>query len=309
LPKSSEGRGLARFFGLVAVLFAVRVVLGAAEFPAQLLPALDLLSAAVFVGVPVVAVFSGASHAWRPSQALALLVAGAAVHAGAVLAGRGLPASGWPALLVASAGQAGLLCWCMALGALVAGLVKERNLLVPVGIFLAGLDALLVFHPGGPVARIVAERPEVFTSVALAVPAARGQTGAVGPQVEPFAYVGPADLFFSAMFFVCLFRFGMRTRETAAWLVPALVAYLCLAFVPGLLGMLPALVPIGITVVAVNWREFNLDRSEKAMTAGVAVLAVAMAAYGVWARAGTPPAPPAGPSLPAGGQAPPGQEG
>jgi hypothetical protein len=38
------------------------------------------------------------------------------------------------------------------------------------------------------------------------------------------------------------------------------------------LRALPALVPIGIIVIAVNWREFQLTKQERAMTAALGVV-------------------------------------
>lgn len=305
---SEAGSGLLKFFAAAGSLFLARVVLGVAELPPGIAPLVDLLSAAVFVGLPVAAAYWASSFPWRPAGSLGFLLGGAGLQALCVVAVRAIGPGGWVPLLVGSLGQFGLLCWCVGLGALVAGAIKERNLLLPVALFLAGLDVFFVFHPSGPVAKALAERPEVFTSIALAVPSAREASvggPALVPRVEPFAYIGPADIFFAALFFVCLHRFGMRTSATAKWLVPALGLYLVLTFAPFGLGMLPALVPIGIVVIAVNWREFQLSGQEKAMTAFVAAVSLALAGYGVWARSTMPPTPPAASSLPGGGQAPP----
>jgi hypothetical protein len=306
---SSEARhGLPKFLAAAGALFLARIALGTAVIPPGVAPLVDLSSAALFVGLPVAGAFWAATAPWRPASSLGFLLGGAALQAGCVAAVRAIGPGGWAPLLVGSLGQFGLLCWCVGLGALVAGAIKEKNLLLPVAVFLAGLDVFFVFHPAGPVAKALAERPEVFTSVALAVPSAReaAQGGpALVPRVEPFAYVGPADIFFAALFFVCLHRFGMRTAATAKWLVPALCLYLVVTLAPIGLGMLPALVPIGAVVLAVNWREFRLSGQERAMTAFVALVSLAVATYGVWARATKPPAPPPASSLPGGGQAPP----
>src|SRR5690606_34224615 len=125
-----------------------------------------------------------------------------------------------------------------------------------VAIFLAGMDAFLILMPYTPQAQIVAQNPEVVGNLGLRVPAVKSAVPGEAPVpigVQDLGFVGPADLFISAMFFAALFRYRMRPRQTAIWLGPVLVAYL---FVVLLSGMpLPALVPIGITVLIVNWRE------------------------------------------------------
>lgn len=305
---SERSGGLRVFLACALVLFAVRTLLALVEMPPGLAGSVDYLSAGLFVGLPIAAVYAASDFPWGPRWSLGFLLGGAAVQAGSVLFLRSSGPGGWLPLIVGSLGQLGLLCWCLGLGALVAGAVKEKNLLLPVALFLAGLDVFFVFHPSGPVAKALEQSPGVFASVALAVPGAREAVPggpALLPRVEPFAYVGPADIFFAALFFVCLRKFGMRHRETARWLVPVLVAYLVVTLAPWGLGMLPALVPIGAVVLAVNWREFRLTGQEKAMTAFVAAISLGLAAYGVWARAMRPPAPPAAPSLPGGGQSPP----
>lgn len=307
-----RSKGLAGFFLLTGVLFALRVLLGLVEFPQAVAPVVDVLSVVAFVGLPVLAVFRAGSHPWTKSTAALFIVGGIVLQAGGLLLSRSPVGGGVVGLVVQSIGQFGLVAWCTGLGALVASLIKEKNLLLPVALFLAGLDVFFVFHPSGPVAKVVAERPEILTSVALEVPMAREAVpGAAprAPRIEPFAYVGPADVFFSAMFFVALFRFEMRARETARWLVAALVAYLIVVMLPIGMGMLPALVPIGLTVVLVNLREFQLLAQEKAMTAFVGAIAIALAGYGVWSRITRPPTPPAVPSQPGSGQLPPGLEG
>ncbi|HMS53945.1 MAG TPA: hypothetical protein PKA27_00965, partial [Fimbriimonadaceae bacterium] len=116
-------------------------------------------------------------------------------------------------------------------------------------------------------------------------------TGTVGTM----AYVGPADFLFMGMFFVALFRFGLRARETAIWLGVALALYIPLAFI---LGPVPLLVPIGLTVLMVNLREFKLNTEEWLSTGLVALVLAAVIAYGA-----TRPRPPAEPSQPTPGSA------
>ena len=59
------------------------------------------------------------------------------------------------------------------------------------------------------------------------------------------------------------------------------------------LGMLPAMVPIGLTVLLVNWREFKLQGQEIAGVVLVTVLAAGLAWFGIYrANQQAPPAEP-----------------
>lgn len=310
----SEGRptGLRDFLLFAAGLFGLRVLMGLVTVPPASAFALSLVAAVVFVALPVVATFRGASHPWTPKLAWGLFAGGLALQAACVLLLRpALPETGVLTVLVSALGQFGLTVWCLGLGAGVAQAVKDKNLLVPMATFLAGFDVYLVFNPQAPTAKILSQAPQVFNSVAMSVPAARPATAAPqAAEIVPLAFVGPADLIFVGVFLVCLYRFGMRVRETALWLVPVLVVYLVLVLAPiGLTG-LPALVPIGATVLAVNAKEFKMSGQERAASWIVALIAAGLAGYGLFRRATyVPPAAPAETSLPAGVPAPPTQEG
>jgi hypothetical protein len=178
------------------------------------------------------------------------------------------------------------------LGALLATTLKEPNLIPPVAIFLAGFDMLAIFWPESPTQRILAAHPQMFQSIAASVPSITG---------GPLAYIGPADFFFLAMFFIALHRFRLRTGTTFKWMMLTLLLYIgiviCFGGVsigPITLGMLPALVPIGIVTLLVNWPEFRLTAEEKWMTLVVACFSIAMMVFAL-----TRPRPQAVP-LPAG---------
>jgi hypothetical protein len=136
-----------------------------------------------------------------------------------------------------------------------------------------------------PQAKIAAQATEIIGNMGLRVPAVRStETGISNLPIEvrDIGFVGPADLFISAMFFAAIFRYGMRSKETAIRLPPVLIAYLFLVFLTGM--PLPALVPIGITFLIINWREFKLSKDEKIATWVIAFIAMAMAGYGLYAK-------------------------
>lgn len=239
-----------------------------------------------FVALPIYGLFQAAAHPWSPKPAWLLLVGGALIHAAAAFLLRAMPPFGLPSVIVEALGQVGLSGWTLGLGVLVAMLIKDKNMILPIAVFLAGFDMFLVFSPMGPTAKIIEAQPEVFQSIAMSVPAPRpmGPEAPTGAAVQPMAFVGPADLFFVTTFFVCLYRFKMRVAATARWLVPVMAAYLLVVLLPTGLSMLPALVPIGATVLLVNRGEFKLSRDEAIGTALAVGLAIILAGYGVYSR-------------------------
>lgn len=301
-----EGRregGLGTFFAVLVALFLLRILAANLALPLAAAGLASLLATFVFVAAPILALFSAARFPWTARSALVFLVIGVALHAGGYLvAERVLGGRGIGAVILLSLGQAGLMLWCLGLGALVSQKISDKNLLLPISIFLAGFDAFLVFAPTGPTKVLVEQRPEVFEAVAMQVPRIPTPETATGA-VQALAYVGPADLFFLAMFFVALFRFDMRTRTTFLAILPVLFAYLLVVLFlghvrlgPVSLAMLPALVPIGLTILIVNWREFRMTAQEKALTAVVGLLAVGLAAAGFILAARQKQAQPAAPS-------------
>ncbi|MCH7904804.1 MAG: hypothetical protein IH944_09595 [Armatimonadetes bacterium] len=315
---SANRSGLAHFFAVVAVLFLLRIALAYIAVPVGVAPALSLLNTVLFLGLAIYGLYRAASHEWKPGLAIGLLLVGALAHAGGEITVSSLPDSGLAIVAVSAIAQAGILVWCLGLGALLSLGIKDKNMMVPVAIFLAGFDIYLVFNPSAPMFSFLRENPELVRRLLMAVPSANVDGAATGT-VQNLAYIGPADLLFSATFFALMFRYGMRAKRTVQWLIPVLLAYLLIviylgpetAIGPFSLSMLPALVPIGLVVLLVNRKEFKMERQEVLASIGVAVLAVSLASYGVYRAATQPagPAPPTEPSQMQGGQEPPGYQG
>lgn len=278
-------RPLAIYFGAVAILFVLRLVLGFVAVPPLASQILSILSTAIFIVTPIYALLCAAAYRWKTSTAWLLTGAGALLHGGMFLLMRSVRLDPVAGLLAQNGMQVGMLFWTAGLGVLVAILIREKNMLLPVALFLAGLDAFLILMPYTPQAQIVAQNPEIVGNLGLRIPAVKSTVPGerqlpVG--VQDLGFVGPADLFISAMFFAALFRYRMRPRETAIWLAPVLLGYLFVVLVSGM--ALPALVPIGLTVLIVNWREFTMSREEKQATGLVLLIALALAGYGLYAR-------------------------
>ncbi len=261
----------------------------------------SIVSTVLFMVIPMLALFLGAGHPWDLKQAIAVVVLGVVVQIGGTTLARMAvnPALGGT---IFAASQAGLVVWCMGAGAALACLLKDRNMLLPIAVFLALFDTWLVFAPEGLVSRALsgAQAPIKLDQVAYTVP--RVATTELPREANGFAqnlaYVGPADLLFLAMFFVALYRFGMRPRQTLIAIAPVLVAYLAVVLLapnvwigPIRLAALPALLPIGLTVLWVNRKEFRLLPDEKAITLALVVLGVPFVAWRIVATqpSGEPP--------------------
>lgn len=292
LEKGSGGGSfppLALYGILVLVLGFAKFLIGLVLVPPQLEIPLNVVAAFVFLALPLMALISGSRHPWKGMTATALLIAGAALHVGMFLTLRsmGPEAAGVPVVALRTLMEVGVMLWTLGLGALVSLLIKEKNLLPPVMLFLAGFDVLIILTPYAPQAQIVAQNPEVVQSMGVTVPQVRPDTEEqrqAGAQIMDLAHIGPADFFVTAALFAVLARHRMRFKASALWLVPVLFLYLILALFSNLPG-LPALVPIGATVLLVNRREFEMTKDERNATWVVGAIAVGMAAYGVYSRA------------------------
>jgi hypothetical protein len=274
-------RSAKTFLLAVLALFVVRLLLVFISVPVAAAAPISAVLGIIFVGFPILALFLASREPWPRGLAATILIIGIAMHVfGAVVP---LPKLDG---VLSAIGQSGLMLWCCGLGALLASIINDKNLLVPLSIFLAGFDAFLILNPDSLPRKIMEKSPGVFTKVAAQVPSivqkAPGVTG-----VAPSAFVGPADFIFLTMFFMALFKFRMRTSQTLTVMIPVLVAYLFTVVVfgsasigPMSLSQLPALVPIGLVILLVNWKEFNLNKQELASTLVVAVMSVTLASYG-----------------------------
>jgi hypothetical protein len=274
---------------VVAALFLLRLFFGFVSFPVGVAYVLTLFSAVLFVGLPIYAMFRAASHGWTVKGALLFVLAGAALHVGGALLARyasGVATTG--EVVYMAIVQTGILAWTLGVGVLLSLKIGDKNLMIPIAIFLVGFDMFLVFNPESPTRRMLENVPVVTESVLATVPQAKSQE-APKAGVQNLAQVGPADLLFAAAFFALMFRFNMNARKTVAWMVPVLVLYLLVVVFAGdarigplSLGMLPAMVPIGLTVLLVNWREFKLQGQEIAGVVLVTVLAAGLAWFGIY---------------------------
>lgn|GEM_PF-1080588 len=293
------------FFLTLVLLQALRIAIGYTAVPISLVAALTILTTAIFVAVPIFAVFKAAANPWSSKLALLFIVVGAPLQFGLVYAAKhGL--TGFSVLLALSVAQIALFTWCVGLGALLATLIKDKNLFIPITICLALLDVYLIFAPSSITRFVMEKAPEVLPSMGASIP--KVQTTVSSAPVGQFATIGPADFVFLGMLFIALFRFNLRTRQTLLVLVPTVLVYLVLA---AIFGAIPLLPPIVLTVLFVNLKEFKLTKEEWISTGVVSAFFLGVLIYGLT----RPPqveivrVPPVGPSNSAPGPKTPGSGG
>lgn len=278
-PSQGKWHPLLIFFGITLGLAVIQTAILFIPTPLGLVLPLSLLVSALFIAGPVLAIFFGSSFNWKPTTAIAFIVGGLTLQV-ALRLGIHETRGSLPAL-AQSLGNVGLECWCVGLGALLSTLFKEKNMVLPVALFLALLDIFLVLTPVGPTTNFINKHPETFSKIAYNVPKVSTVQEKKQDQgrIRAGAYVGPADWIFLGMFFVALFRFKMRTQETLRWMIPALIVYLLIV----LFGFpaLPAMLPIGGTVLLVNRKEFQLAKDEKMGIVMVLVIGICLIAYGI----------------------------
>ena len=290
-----------RFGWALAVLTALRIGIGFLALPESLLATASVLATVLFMALPILALFAGAGHRWDLRQAVAIVVLGVLVQVGCHELVR-LAAAPAAKGVFDAVGQSGLVAWCMGIGAALACLLKDRNMLLPIAVFLALFDVWLVFAPEGFVGKALSGGPTPIDlkDVALKIPAIAAQgapaESAANGLAQIQAYVGPADLLFLAMFFVALYRFEMRPKATFLAIVPVLTLYLAVVLLfpdvwigPIRLAALPALLPIGLTVLWTNRREFRLLPEERAITWGLLLLGAPFVAWRILATQSSEP--------------------
>lgn len=147
------------------------------------------------------------------------------------------------------------------IGYMVSFIIKEPGVILPVAICAAFVDFWNVIL--GPLGQIVEKHPEIVDKVTVHMP-----TFIPG---LPMAMIGMGDVLFLALFFGALWRFSMNVKG-AFWLGFALLTFsiYLVMFTP--IPALPALVPMGIAIIASNWRNFKLKREELMATFYVAVV-------------------------------------
>lgn len=169
--------------------------------------------------------------------------------------------------LSGTAQDLGIVLAAGGVGILLGTAIREPNILVPAGVFAAFADFVVVNFGTVHKALQSQKGQAVVAAVSAKVPA-------VHPRLVPLT-IGPADFLFLGLFLACAAKFGLGLRRNAAVLAVVLAGSL-VAIQMDLLSALPALAPMSVTFVALNWRRFRLSRDEVVSTAVVIVLAGAL---------------------------------
>jgi hypothetical protein len=262
-------RAVSRVLLAVAAYALFRWALGMIRLPLGT-PGPVLLAAFVVValgsiGLPI-AIIAELARARIPGRAGVLMaLGGLALWFGLASALRVTPS--WLFPLSATLQDLGKVLAAGGLGIALGNAIREPNILVPAGVFAAFADFVVVNFGTVHQALQSQKGQAVVAAVSAKVPA-------LHPKLVPLT-IGPADFLFLGIFLACAVKFGMGLRRNAATLALVLAGSLVVIQMD-LLSALPALAPMSVTFVALNWRKFRLSREEIVSTAVVIALAGAL---------------------------------
>jgi len=140
------------------------------------------------------------------------------------------------------------------MGSLLARIVREAKILLPLG-FIAGLiDIIGAMTRVGFTNNVMRHHPEIVAQVSVAVPTVHG--------LRFGSSIGPGDLLFIAFFFAVVQRHNLNLRWTFRLVYIFLtISMLAVQFTP--VPSIGALAPMGIAVIISNARYFEFTREEK----------------------------------------------
>lgn len=170
-------------------------------------------------------------------------------------------------LYVGPAGTVVFVLNCLYAGKLLARIVRERALTLPVVLVAALADVFTVFW--GPTGQALEKAPELVRKLSLAIPQAGSAAGAEGARGLAFvASMGLGDFIFLAFFLTIAARFGFPlVRTMIAVILGACVGIVVALANPfGFPGM-PLLPWMSVAFLLVNAGNFQLSATEKRDTA------------------------------------------
>lgn len=153
------------------------------------------------------------------------------------------------------------------IGALVAALIRDRNILLPAALFAAFADYFMVHYGTVHVALSTEKGQKLVQAMSAKTPEIK-----VGGLAIPTLTVGMADIVFIAFFMACAIRLSLNARGTLWAFSAILPAALVYVLITG--RSVPALLPMALAFVVVNWRCFRLTGQERRAVVIAAVLVV-----------------------------------
>ncbi len=151
-----------------------------------------------------------------------------------------------------------LVTSAVSVGVLISRVVREFKMLLPISVVLALVDLYVVFG-GGLVTQAQhgnTVASSMMSGLTVKLPTVHRPLGAAPMQLA----VGFADYLFIALFFACFVKFHAPGKRTFLTLCFTLAAYMMIVAVKDV--ALPALVPIAVVVVSMNFRRFQFERQE-----------------------------------------------
>jgi hypothetical protein len=226
-------------------LSALRLPIGT---PDAALAIVSLVTAVGAIALPIWAIAALTRALRGPAQSAFMAVAGLALWLG-LLQMRPSPAL---APLLATLMDLGKILAAGGIGMALAAALKEPNILLPAGLFAAFADFVVVTIGTVKQAQSTEKGQKLIEAVSAKAPA-------VHPKLATLT-VGPADFLFLGVFLACVLRFDLGLRRNAIAMAIVLAASLALvAFTP---ISIPALAPMSLTFIALNWRKFKLSKQE-----------------------------------------------
>ena len=149
----------------IGSLGLLRIALPFIPVPKSVAPAVDFAILIVVFVVTIWSIYRMMSTDLNLKQVLLLTLCGVAVHVcGVALNVLVFHGQGVGSIIALAIAQTGLPIWCIGLGAMIASLLREKNILIPVAIFLVSWDIFLVLSPN----RLYTKNDEIRTSSATA---------------------------------------------------------------------------------------------------------------------------------------------
>ena len=135
-----------------------------------------------------------------------------------------------PPLLILAGQSLAVAVGCTFLGILLAPIIREPNVLLPVALVSMPIDFLGAMTPIGFTAHIVAQHPDFVKHVSVPVPGVGSATHYGG--LAPIGFIGPGDVLFVAFFFAVVLRLNMNVRGTFWWIYGLLTATMLFVLSP-----------------------------------------------------------------------------
>ncbi|MGO8671574.1 MAG: hypothetical protein ACLQVD_09455 [Capsulimonadaceae bacterium] len=153
-------------------------------------------------------------------------------------------------------------------GAMVARIVREAKILLPLALVAGVIDIVGAMTPVGFTHNALKNHPGIVSKVSVHVPTMHG--------LHLVSMIGPGDTLFIGFFFAIVLRQHLNATRTFAMMY-AFLTITMLAVELGFLREAGALAPMGLAVILANLSHFKFSREETFAMIYAGAIAVAMA--------------------------------